>query len=109
MTGSDGGRSPVRIVIVARRPDVRRGLEIRLALEPDMSDVGLAASVETVLPRLRGLRPEVLLIDGDADGELSGHVLGEARADLTGLRVVLLTHHPEAWPGARVAGVGADE
>jgi len=109
MTGRDGGETPVRVVIVSRRSDVRRGLEIRLALECDMAVVGSAASVETALHRLRGLQPEVLLVDLDAGPELSERAVGLARAAVAGLRVVLLTHHPEAWPGSRLAGFGADE
>ena len=100
----DGG-PPIRVVIAGRRPDVRRALEIRLALEPDVAVVGSQSSVQAALPVLRGLRPDVLLVDADTGPEIAAEALIEARAAIRGLRVVLLTHHRDPGPGVP----GADE
>jgi DNA-binding NarL/FixJ family response regulator len=97
--------APIRVVIAGRRPDVRRALEIRLALERDVTVVGSASSVPAALAVLRGLRPDVLLVDVDAAPETPAEALGRARALAPGLRVVLLTHHHDA----RLALAGADD
>jgi DNA-binding NarL/FixJ family response regulator len=98
----DGGPL-IRVVIAGRRPDVRRALEIRLALEPDMTVVGSVSSVQATLPLLRALRPNVLLVDVDAGPETPAEAVTRARALLPRLRVVLLTYHRSAgldMPGA---------
>lgn len=100
----DGGPL-IRVVIAGRRPDVRRALEIRLALEPDVTVVGSTSSVQAALSLLRGLRPNVLLVDADAEpGNLAEALIG-ARALVPALRVVLLTHRGDAG----LAMPGADE
>jgi len=108
MVGCADGR-PLRIVIVGRRPDVRRGLQIRLALERDVTVVGSSSSVEAALAVLRGRRPDVLLVDVDMAPEPVPAALVTARALAPGLRVVLLTHHLHDWPGSRLALAGADD
>ena len=108
MVGSDRVR-PLRVVIVGRRPDVRRALQIRLALERDVTVVGSTSSVEAALPALRGRRPNVLLVDVDLAPEPAPGALGRARALAPGLRVVLLTHYLHDWPGSRLTLAGADD
>jgi DNA-binding NarL/FixJ family response regulator len=94
---------PVRVVIVCRRLDVRRALQIRLALERDVTVSGSASSVEAALPSLRGQRAEVLLVDLDGSPALCDEVLRRARSAMPGLRVVLLTHHREACAAASLS------
>jgi DNA-binding NarL/FixJ family response regulator len=67
--------------------------------------VGSASSVPAALAVLRGLRPDVLLVDVDAAPETPAEALGRARALAPGLRVALLTHHHDA----RLALAGADD
>lgn len=98
-------RPPVRVVIAGRRPDVRRALQIRLALEPDVRVVGSTSSVRAALSTLRGLRPHVILVDVDTAPETSAEMLASARALVPGLRVVLLTHNPDP----RLVLAGADD
>jgi DNA-binding NarL/FixJ family response regulator len=86
----------IRVLIAGRRPDVRRALEIRLALEGDICVVGSTASVEAALAMLSGARPGVLLVDLDLAPAPSEEVLGRARSLAPGLRVILLTHHDDA-------------
>jgi DNA-binding NarL/FixJ family response regulator len=100
---------PIRVVIAGPRPDVRRALQIRLALEPDLTVVGSTSSVEAALPVLRGLRPDVLLLDVDMAPDTPAEALNAARAQAAGLRVVLLTHHRDAWTDARLVLAGADD
>jgi DNA-binding NarL/FixJ family response regulator len=99
----------IRVVMAGRRPDVRRALQIRLALEPDIAVVGSTSSVQAALPVLRGLRPDVLLVDVDIGPDTPAEALTRARALAPGLRIVLLTHRRDAWPAARLTVYGADE
>jgi DNA-binding NarL/FixJ family response regulator len=99
------GRPPICVVLTGRRPDVRRALEIRLALESDVRVVGSTSSVQTALPALRRLQPHVLLVDVDLAPAIPAASLAAARALVPGLRIVLLTHHRDAVDGA----AGADE
>jgi DNA-binding NarL/FixJ family response regulator len=96
---------PIRVVLTGRRPDVRRALEIRLALETDVRVVGSKSSVAAALPALRGLGPDVLLVDVDMAPEIPSEALAAARELVPGIRIVLLTHHPDALPDT----AGADE
>ena len=106
MVGRDPERVLVRVVIVGCRPDVRRGLQIRLALEGDVRVTGSAPCVESALPALRGQHAEVLLVDLDGCPALSDGLLRRARSAAPGLRVVLLTHHRE---DCAIAYLGADD
>jgi DNA-binding NarL/FixJ family response regulator len=106
--GLDGG-APIRVVIAGRRPDVRRALQIRLALEPDVTVVGSTSSAQAALAVLRGVRPDVLLVDVDMEPEAPTAAVRRARALAPGLRVVLLTHHRDAWPASRLRETAADD
>jgi len=99
MVRGRGGGPHIRVVLAGRRPDVRRALQIRLALEPDVKVVGSTSSVLAALPTLRGLRPDVLLVDVDAAPQFPAGALAVARALIPGLRILLLTHHCDAVLG----------
>lgn len=103
MVGRDE-RACVRVVLVSHRPDVRRALEIRLALERDVLVTGSEASLAAALHRLRGSGPIVLLVDRDGCTDLTDEALQRARSAARGLRVLLLTHHAGA-PGCGPSGV----
>lgn len=106
----DGARgAPIRVALVGPRPDVRRALQIRLALERDVAVVGSTSSARAVLPILRGLRPHVLLVDVDTALEAPEAALRRTRGIAPGLRIVLLTHHRDRWPDSRLALAAADD
>ena len=53
----------IRLLVVDDEARVRQGLQMRLALEPDLEVVGEAADGETALHLALGLRPDVVVID----------------------------------------------
>ena len=55
----------IRLIIVEDQPAVRKGLQMRLAAEVDLSVVGYASNSQTAIDLAMSLCPEVVLIDID--------------------------------------------
>lgn len=108
MTGGDRADAPIRVVLVGGRAEVRRCLEIRLALERDLAVVASAASLQATLPWLRRLEPEILVIDLDVCPGLRLSDVARARGEVDGVRVVILTHNCDVRASRRAVAVGAD-
>lgn len=60
-----GDAGPIRLLVVGRRPAVRKGLEIRPALGKDLEVVGEAADVTQAIQLAQARRPDVILVDVD--------------------------------------------
>ena len=56
-------KCPITILIVDDHEIIRRGLKMRLALEPDFAVVGEAASGKDALEQARLLKPDIVLMD----------------------------------------------
>ena len=53
----------IRLLLVDDQPVMRRGLEMRLHLEPDMQIVGEASTGREALRMAQALSPDVVLMD----------------------------------------------
>jgi DNA-binding NarL/FixJ family response regulator len=93
-----------RVLLVEDEPAAREGLSVILDIEPDLTLVGSAASAEEALLLLHELAPDVVLLDNELAGSLTGVQAAPAFTELAPQAVVLLcTVTPEgeleAHPG----------
>lgn len=56
-------KCPITILIVDDHEIIRRGLKMRLAIEPDFAVVGEAASGQDALEQAKRLKPDIVLMD----------------------------------------------
>ena len=63
--GVAGVAGPIRLLVVDRRPAVRKDLEIRPALGNYLEVVGEAADVTQAIQQAQAQRPDVILMDVD--------------------------------------------
>ena len=61
-----------RVVLVEDDATVRGVVEILLSTEPDLELVGVATSAEEAIELVGGLDPDLVLLDNQLDGELTG-------------------------------------
>ncbi len=97
----------ITILLVGNQPDIRRGLRMRLGLEPDIRVVGEAGDSAAALAMAEDLAPKVVLVDA----EMAGHDGIGAAAELARRapcsRVVVLTLRDDAAARAACAGACA--
>lgn len=97
----------IKLLLVDDQAQVRRGLQMRLHLEPDMTVVGEADNGTTALTLIRGLQPDVVLLDLEMPG-LDG-LATLALLSETGwpCAVVILSLHDDEANRARTLSAGA--
>ena len=97
----------ISIVLVDDQASVRRGLRMRLSMEPDVEVVGEAESGEAALQLVRALSPDVVLMDVEMPG-MDGIVATAAlRATAPHVAVVILSLYDDARTRARAREAGA--
>jgi DNA-binding NarL/FixJ family response regulator len=97
----------IRLLLVDDQPAVRRGLGMRLRMEPDIQIVGEASTGKEALTLAQTLFPDVVLMDvemPDMDGIETTTVL---RATVTQSTVVILSIHDDQPTRARAQAAGA--
>jgi DNA-binding NarL/FixJ family response regulator len=96
----------IRILLVDDQSSVRRGLAMRLQLEPDITVVGEAEDGTTAVQAARTLQPDVLVMDYEMPG-MDGIEATKALADLgSESRVVMLSIHDNPTVKRAAAGAG---
>jgi DNA-binding NarL/FixJ family response regulator len=97
---------PIRVLLVDDQPSVRRGLRMRLGLEPDMTVVGEASDGAEALTASVNVEADVVLMDIEMpvmDGITATTQLSQSKP---GCAVVILSLHDDSATRerARVAG-----
>ena len=105
--GYAGEQATIRVLIVDDQPAVRRGLRLRLTLEPDVEVVGEAQDGAGAVSLARSLRPDVVLMDVRMPGTGGVEATVALRAVAPGSAVVILSLYDDARTRVRAQEAGA--
>jgi DNA-binding NarL/FixJ family response regulator len=97
----------IRLFLVDDEQSVRRGLRMRLGMEPDIEVVGEAADGRSAVWKVGDVRPDVVLMDVQLpvlDGIQAAAAL---RDTVPGCAVVMLSMQDDAETRARARAAGA--
>jgi NarL family two-component system response regulator LiaR len=97
----------ITILLVDDQPAVRRGLRMRLALEPDVTVVGEADDGVMALDLARTLRPDVVIMDVVMPGLDGLDATAQMRVAAPASAVVVLSLYDDSGTRARAAECGA--
>ena len=97
----------IRLLLVDDQPAVRRGLGMRLHLEPDIQIVGEASTGKEALSMAQVLAPDVVLMDVEMP-EMNGiEATAALRAAASTSAVVILSIHDDPQTRGRAQAAGA--
>jgi len=97
----------IRILIIDGQVEVRRGLRMRLSIEPDMAVVGETGDVEEAISMAQTLGPDVILVDIEMRGANGANVVKRLRDAAPAASTVALTLYGDESSRARVQEAGA--
>ena len=97
----------IRLLIADDHPIVREGLKRLVADCPDMQLVGEAADGTEMLAKTESVGVDVLLLDVSMPGPGFLETMHRLRAELPGVRVLVLSVHPEDLYAVRALRAGA--
>jgi DNA-binding NarL/FixJ family response regulator len=101
------GEGVITVLLVDDQVGVRRGLRMRLALEPDLAVVGEAPDGATAVTRAAALRPDVVVMDVAMPGMDGIAATVALRRAAPASAVVILSLHGDATTRARAVDAGA--
>jgi DNA-binding NarL/FixJ family response regulator len=86
----------IRILVVDDHPHFRQGVIDTLSLEPDFSVIGEATSGEEALDFIRGIKPDVAIVDVNLPGMNGQQVTQQVVNEKLPSRIILLTAYDDA-------------
>ncbi len=104
---NDPGARPIRLLLVDRKPAVRRGLKMRFALEEDLVVVGEASDATEAISLARALRPDVVLMEVELPGVSGITATEKLRGAAQHSAVVIFTLRDDAATQERARAAGA--
>ncbi len=97
----------IRVLLVDRQPEVRMGLRMRLAIEPDITVVGDTGTVEQALSLAQALAPDVAVLDIDVYSAEGVTLVRRLQTVAPSTAVIILTLRGGADARARALAAGA--
>jgi DNA-binding NarL/FixJ family response regulator len=101
------GKKAIRVLIADDQPAVRRGLHLRLTLEPEVEVIGEARDGAEAISLARSLQPDVVLMDVRMPGMDGIEATAALRAVARESAVVILSLDDSAKTRTRAKEVGA--
>jgi DNA-binding NarL/FixJ family response regulator len=97
----------MRVLLADGDPDVRGALRLLLTHDLGMRVIGEVADAAALRAQVQLAGPDLLLLDWALPGPAAAAKVAELRALAPGLRIIVLSAHPEMRPLALAAGVDA--
>jgi DNA-binding NarL/FixJ family response regulator len=99
----------IRVLLIHSEPSIRKGLAMRLALEPDLEVVGAVSDPVHALPAVANLRPDVVLMDVKLAGPAGMANVEAIREQVpeAGIVVLAICGDPQTRSRAHTAGAEA--
>ena len=97
----------IRVILVDDEASVRKGVRLRLELEPDIEVVGEAADGPAAIDLVGLARPAVAVIDVEMPGQDGMAATAAIRSMAPGTYVVILSIHDDDRTQARALAAGA--
>ena len=101
------GKKTIRVLIVDDQQSVRRGLHIRLSLEPEVEIIGEARDGAEAISLASSLQPDVVLMDARMPGMDGIEATAALRAVARESAVVILSLDDDAKTRTRAKEAGA--
>ncbi len=101
------GNRAIRVLIVDDQPAVRRGLKMRLELEPDVEVIGEAGDGAAAIALATEAQPDIVLMDVEMPGMDGISATRALRAAAPHSAVVVLTLYDDTATRARAKEAGA--
>jgi DNA-binding NarL/FixJ family response regulator len=97
----------IRLLIVEDQPNVRKGLRMLLAAEPDLSVIGEVSDGEAALALAASLDPDIVLMDVELPGQDGIATTRALHLMLPQARIIMLSIHDDQHTRARAEKAGA--
>ena len=98
----------VRVFLVDDHPIVRRGFQLLLAMEPDLSVCGEADTAPVALEKILALKPNVAIIDLGLKGGSGLELIKQLRAQGLPMKLLVFSMRDEGIYAERALRAGAD-
>jgi DNA-binding NarL/FixJ family response regulator len=97
----------IQVLLVNGQEEVRRGLRMRLDIEPDIAVVGETSKAGEAAYLAQALGPNVIVVDAETKGG-SGRLIRRLRAAAPHAAIIVLTLHRDADARVRAEESGAE-
>ncbi len=103
----DGDRPVITVLVVDDEASIRRGLRMRLALEPDLQVVGEAGDGLEAIKLAKALQPDVIVLDVEMPHLDGIAAMGTLRLVAPGAGIVVLSIYGDEATQERARLIGA--
>jgi DNA-binding NarL/FixJ family response regulator len=97
----------MRVLVADGHPEVRWALRTVVGEEPGLTMAGEVSDAEQLVQQARTLRPDIILLEWELPGQPGEDLLAALGSTSHGVRVIVLSRHPEAKRAALAAGADA--